>query len=361
MMIQLVDDRTRRLRKLLTVIAISIVFHLMNIEMILSDYTSGFKSMVVKVAVRTGELTPAELKLMKLQEGNIFSAENWMFVCDKDDFNFRPVLDKIEIRQLTDSERRIKILCLVDTNQAYHDTRAKAIMATWGSRCDKLVFASNHSNESIGAIKPPNLSEGSPTDDLWNKHRETLRFVWDHYKDDYDWFFKANDETYVIIDNLIAFLMSPEIQAQHNRGASLHIGNPTSVWIDGPQNRRDEHRKANLTLPVQGLERPNGTLIFNAGDAGYVINKPFLANMIQWIDRPECTTKLDYPLLGDDAMVSVCSSFFGAFPYNKTRDALGRERFHRASPSALYTMTPKDHLYQLYEIGKRLTGGDAYR
>lgn len=34
---------------------------------------------------------------------------------------------------------------------------------------------------------------------LWGKTREAFRHVWNNYRDQVDWFFKADDDTYVTI------------------------------------------------------------------------------------------------------------------------------------------------------------------
>lgn len=41
---------------------------------------------------------------------------------------------------------------------------------------------------------------------MWGKTRFGFKYAWDHYKDEYDWFMKADDDTYVIVDNLKKFL-----------------------------------------------------------------------------------------------------------------------------------------------------------
>ena len=37
---------------------------------------------------------------------------------------------------------------------------------------------------------------------LYDKVRKGFSYAWDHHKDDADWFLKADDDTYVIVENL---------------------------------------------------------------------------------------------------------------------------------------------------------------
>ena len=78
------------------------------------------------------------------------------------------------------------------THEDYHHTKVQTIRETWGPKCDKLVFASNKQDEAIGAVHIPNADY--TYSGLWSKHRETLRYVYNEYGEDYDWFFKADDE-----------------------------------------------------------------------------------------------------------------------------------------------------------------------
>lgn len=274
--------------------------------------------------------------------------------CQEDKSGFRPVLDKIKIASPPSPlPRAPKILCFVNTHEDNHDTKVKAIRETWGTKCDKLVFASSKTDESLDAVRIPNANY--TYDDLWGKHRETLRHLHSTYKDEYDWFLKADDDTYVITENLRAFLGSPEIQEQHQRGDPLHIGNPVAMWIDEEGLHDKRHLDESILVPF--LEKADFKLIFNVGGAGYAMNHAFLENLMEWIDRPECAPTKHLSTLLDDTMLSVCSASFGAFPYMKTRDSLGRERFHQESPSTLYTLKPGDMLYHTYVGGKRLTGG----
>lgn len=56
-------------------------------------------------------------------------------------------------------------------------------------------FAQLKIDPSLPTIKLP-IIEGR--DQLWGKTREAFRHIWNHYRDQADWFFKADDDTYEI-------------------------------------------------------------------------------------------------------------------------------------------------------------------
>ena len=67
------------------------------------------------------------------------------------------------------------------------------------------------------------------------------------------------------------------------------------------------------------------------------MNKVFMANLIDWMDRKTCAPTKDISNLLDDTLLSLCSANFGAFPYNHTRDSLGRNAFIKKT-QPFYTM-----------------------
>ena len=109
----------------------------------------------------------------------------------------------------------MRILCLVLTSPKYLLTRAKAVNETWAPRCDGYFFITESLDSNttsqltdfaerlpIAPIK--NLTSGYKH--LTQKSNLAFLFAYENYFNDYDWFVKADDDTYLFVDHLRLFL-----------------------------------------------------------------------------------------------------------------------------------------------------------
>lgn len=86
----------------------------------------------------------------------------------------------------------VRVLCWILTSPDNYASRAIHMKRTWGKRCNKLIFMSTVKDDDIGAVALP-VSEGRPS--LWAKTREAFKYIYKNHFDDFDWFFKADDDT----------------------------------------------------------------------------------------------------------------------------------------------------------------------
>ncbi|RCN50190.1 hypothetical protein ANCCAN_03795 [Ancylostoma caninum] len=98
---------------------------------------------------------------------------------------------------------KVKVFCWVATHRVSHKTKARAISVTWGQQCNRIVFVSNATDDELPIIV---VKLNESRSELWSKTREAFSWAYNNVLDDYDWFLKADDDTYMHMENLRALL-----------------------------------------------------------------------------------------------------------------------------------------------------------
>lgn len=114
----------------------------------------------------------------------------------------------------------------VVTSKALLLTRGKAINMTWGGQGTHLKFFS-----SEGTKAPPNLPVVSlpGTDDTYPPQKKVyrmLKYMYDHFINEFNWFMRADDDVYVRVGPLLQFLNKLD------PSTDLYIGQPGIGKID---------------------------------------------------------------------------------------------------------------------------------
>lgn len=191
-------------------------------------------------------------------------------------------------------KQKVRILCWVMTSPYNIQTKARHVNATWGQRCNILVFMSSLPDPSLPAIGL-NVLEGR--DNLWAKTKAAFKYVYKNHFTDADWFLKADDDTYAVIENLRYLLKD------YNPDDPIYFGRRFRPYVK------------------QG---------YMSGGAGYVLSrealKRFVTVALVWPNI--CSQKNSGP---EDLEIGRCLQNCGIKAMD-SRDKFGRERFHPFPP-----------------------------
>lgn len=124
-----------------------------------------------------------------------------------------------------------RIYCFILTAPKYFDTRARAVNSTWAPRCDRYTFISEYFNDTKGLPIAPiaNITAGYRY--LIQKTGLALRYIYENFARDYDWIVKADDDTYLFIDNLKNFLKDKNPSEPITFGHNFKVSIQTSSVI----------------------------------------------------------------------------------------------------------------------------------
>lgn len=124
---------------------------------------------------------------------------------DKNSIIFQPINMTTKPAETTmEDVKRIRILCFLNTRPATHGNRAVHILETWGRHCNKILFSSTLTDVNLGAI---GFNVSDDHNSMWGKEKLMLQFIYKNFYNEYDWFFKGDDDSFAIIENM-RFMLS---------------------------------------------------------------------------------------------------------------------------------------------------------
>ena len=99
---------------------------------------------------------------------------------------------------------KVKLLCWILADPKFLLTKVIHQKATWGRRCEKLLVMSSQEDEDFPAIGLPYVQAGRSH--IANKTKAAWKYIYKHYRDEFDFFIKTDPDTYLVVENLLDFL-----------------------------------------------------------------------------------------------------------------------------------------------------------
>ena len=175
-----------------------------------------------------------------------------------------------------------RILCWVMTTKL--TVKGKAVKETWGKHCDTLLFMSSKADPEFPAV---GLDVLEGRDKPWDKTHVGWSYVYQHHFHDAEWFVKADDETYMIIENL-RYLLS-NVNSSEPRYLGRHLMGEDQHKTEGPV---------------------------------YIFSSEMLRRFKQALGESSCPKEHD----DESEALRMCLKAMGVLPTN-TRDSTDRETF----------------------------------
>ncbi|XP_036389030.1 glycoprotein-N-acetylgalactosamine 3-beta-galactosyltransferase 1-A [Megalops cyprinoides] len=187
--------------------------------------------------------------------------------------------------------KKVRILCWVMTGPSNLQKKASHVKATWSRHCNVVVFMSSVEDRDFPAV---GLGTGEGRDQLYWKTIRAFHYALEHHGDEADWFLKADDDTFVVVDNLRWML------ANHTPEEPVYFGKRFKPYAK------------------QG---------YMSGGAGYVLSKEALRRFVEGFRTKVCTHTTSV----EDLALGQCMEKMGVLA-GDSRDTLHRETFHPFVP-----------------------------
>uniref|UniRef100_A0A1A7YT64 N-acetylgalactosaminide beta-1,3-galactosyltransferase n=1 Tax=Iconisemion striatum TaxID=60296 RepID=A0A1A7YT64_9TELE len=204
--------------------------------------------------------------------------------------------------------KKVRILCWVMTGPNNLEKKARHVKTTWSRHCNVVVFMSSVDDPDFPTV---GLGTKEGRDQLYWKTIRAFHYAYDHHANEADWFLKADDDTYVIVDNLRWVL------ANHTPDEPIYFGRRFKPYTK------------------QG---------YMSGGAGYVLSREALRRFVEGFKNKVCTHTTSV----EDLAMGQCMEKVGVLA-GDSRDTTHRETFHPFVPEQHLTAKfPKSFWYWSY-------------
>ena len=200
----------------------------------------------------------------------------------------------------------------------------RVLVETWTQRCGTFRFILRPSRSSLLEEYPIEPIEDLPEEHyqhLSDKVRRTLIHLSHKYSRQYQWFLKADHDTYLIVENLLRFLLST---------TTTYVLRLFLLLLDLNGKR---FRSSVRSLLYGYRFGENGHL---SGGASYVLTREGLTFFGEYLDDPWTYSRCNSSM--EDLMVKNCLELVFQLAPNRltkdftligeTTDSNGKERFH---------------------------------
>ncbi|XP_078104508.1 glycoprotein-N-acetylgalactosamine 3-beta-galactosyltransferase 1-B [Sander vitreus] len=204
--------------------------------------------------------------------------------------------------------KKVRILCWVMTGPNNLEKKARHVKSTWSRHCNVVVFMSSVDDPDFPTV---GLGTKEGRDQLYWKTIRAFHYAYEHHGNEADWFLKADDDTYVIVDNLRWVL------SNHTPDEPIYFGRRFKPYTK------------------QG---------YMSGGAGYVLSKEALRRFVEGFKNKLCTHTTSV----EDLAMGQCMEKVGVLA-GDSRDTVHRETFHPFIPEQHLTAKfPKSFWYWSY-------------
>jgi len=78
----------------------------------------------------------------------------------------------------------------------------KAISETWGRHCNRVVYYGGSSRTTLSGVQIVGLNVSDTRSNLWGKTKAAFHHAYKNFAHEADWFYKADDDTYAVMENM---------------------------------------------------------------------------------------------------------------------------------------------------------------